>query len=183
MTSSFLLLVRVGAMGNVGRFRSATAFARGARAVCRTPRGLELGEVMEPVDSGAADGDVIRRTTQQDQLLAARLRRNADDAFTACEQLLTELDSPPTLLDVELMFDGQGLYFYFLGDVSDEVDTMTSKLAIAYEAHAQIARFSETLEAGCGPDCGTAESSGCGTSNCASCAVVDACRTPSADAT
>jgi cell fate regulator YaaT (PSP1 superfamily) len=166
-------------MGNVGRFRSTTGFARGTQTVCRTPRGLELGEVMGPVQSGAADGDLIRRTTSQDQLLAERLRRNADDAFAACQELLAELSAPPTLLDVELMFDGQGLYFYFIGDVPSEVDSMTAELAEAYEAHAQIARFSETLEAGCGPECGT-EEAGCSSGNCGSCAVAEACRTPAA---
>jgi cell fate regulator YaaT (PSP1 superfamily) len=164
-------------MGNVGRFRSSSPYARGARTVCRTARGLELGEVMGPVDSGEADGDVIRRMTQEDQLLEARLRHNADDAFAACQQLLDELACPPALLDVELMFDGQGLFFYFLGDVPAQVDAMTADLALAYEAHAQIARFTETLESGCGPECGTEEASGgCGSGNCSSCAVVEACK-------
>ena len=163
-------------MGNIGRFRSSLGFTRGTSVVCRTPRGLEQGEVMGPVKSGEFDGTVIRLLTSEVHLLSARLQLHADEAFAACHQLLVEVPNCPSLFDVELLFDGQGLYFYFLGDVPPEVDAMTSRLAEAFEAKAQIARFVDTLEAGCGPDCGTENGSGCGSTGCGSCAVAEVCR-------
>ncbi|HIF30085.1 MAG: PSP1 C-terminal domain-containing protein [Pirellulaceae bacterium] len=178
--SSFSMLVRVGAMGNIGRFRSSLGLRRGLSVVCRTPRGLEQGEVMGPVESGEFDGTVIRSMTSEDHLLSARLQLHADEAFDACSRLLVDIPNPPALFDVELLFDGQGLYFYFLGEVAAEVDAMTSRLAEAFEAKAQIAKFVETLEAGCGPDCGTEDAAGCGTTGCASCAVADKCKSKTA---
>jgi hypothetical protein len=79
------------------------------------------------------------------------------------------------LVDVEHLFDGQGLYFYFLGDVPDEVSAMTDELAEAWEARVQFRRFTERLTNGCGPDCGTGASqcgAACGTGGgCSTCAV------------
>ena len=39
--------VRIGLLGSVGRFASADSqrYPRAARVICRTPRGLEVGEV------------------------------------------------------------------------------------------------------------------------------------------
>jgi hypothetical protein len=74
-------LVRVGALGHVGRFTAVDAvrYPRDARVVVRTGRGLELGEVLaEPgnaADEAAADGSILRGLTVEDQLLEARLEK------------------------------------------------------------------------------------------------------------
>ena len=49
-------LVRVGCLGHVGRFSSLEPrmFARGTRVVCRTSRGLEVGEILSPVERPVA---------------------------------------------------------------------------------------------------------------------------------
>lgn len=169
--------VRVGALGSVGRFVAdgAQRFPRGARVVCRTVRGLEVGEVLntiEAADSQASDGSLLRRVTPQDDLLLARLDKNRDEAYHACATRLAERGLSAVLVDVEHLFDGQSLYFYFLGETTPELDSLTAELAGVYEAKAQLQKFADTLTAGCGPNCGTAEASGCGTSGgCSTCAV------------
>ena len=81
------------------------------------------------------------------------------------------------LLDVEQLFDGQSIYFYFLGDVPPEVEALTAELAEVYEAKVKMRQFSQALVEGCGPGCGTeaAGQGACGT--CTSCAVAGACGT------
>src|SRR3954467_9523297 len=76
-------LVRVGAMGQVGRFAAVDAvrYPRRSRVIVRTRRGLEVGEVLcppEDSDEGRteADGDLLRGVTIQDELLQARLEKN-----------------------------------------------------------------------------------------------------------
>jgi hypothetical protein len=172
--------VRVGVLGSVGRFAAEgrQRYARGTRVVCRTARGLEIGQVLAAADATheeACDGALLRRVTTQDDLLIARLEKNREAAFRACWDRLLELDAPPVLLDVEHLFDGQSLYFYFLGDGGPELDALTAELAAAYEAKAQLQKFAETLVAGCGPNCGTEEGGGCGSGGCSTCAV--ACAT------
>ncbi|MCU0879040.1 MAG: PSP1 domain-containing protein [Pirellulaceae bacterium] len=169
--------VRVGALATVGCFQSAGAecYARGTRVVCRTPRGLEVGEVLSAAEgrtSDAADGTLLRRITAQDDLLLARLERNREAAYRACEERLIERGIDATLVDVEHLFDGQSLYFYFLGETTPELDALTAELAEVYEAQVQFRKFTETLLAGCGPGCGTDEAeNGCASGGCSTCAV------------
>ena len=168
--------VRVGLLGSVGRFAAADAqrYPRGTRVVCRTDRGLEVGEVLAPSESDEgpdSPGLLLRQVSVEDDLLLARLERNRDEAYRACEQRLAERGIPAVLVDVEHLFDGQSLLFYFLGETSPELDALTAELAEVYEAQVQFRKFTATLIAGCGPNCGTAEGGGCGTGGCSTCTV------------
>jgi cell fate regulator YaaT (PSP1 superfamily) len=162
-------LVRVGALGHVGRFTAVDAvrYPRHSRVVVRTGRGLELGEVLAPpgenTDADSADGSILRGLTVEDQLLAARLEQNRQAAFEACAARLKAINSPAVLMDVEHLFDGQTLLFYFLGEVTPELEAITDELAELYETHVQFRRFTEAVDTGCGPGCGTDAAAGCKT--------------------
>lgn len=174
-------LVRIGAFGQVGRYLSLEGrrFRHGDRVVCRTSRGLELGEVLgssEPPPTDPAgpvvdcDGDILRGVTSEDDLLTVRLNQKRLAAIEACETLLAERQIPVTLMEVEQTLDGGTLVFYFLGEMSPEVEAITAELAAAYEQTVQMKQFAKLLEEGCGPHCGTDAAEGCGT-GCSSCAV------------
>jgi len=177
-------LIRVGSLGRVGRFTAVdqTCYPRHARVIVRTSRGLELGEVLTPpseeLDAGRADGSLLRGVTLADELIEIRLERNRQAAFDACTARLAEHHLPATLMDVEHLFDGSTLFFYFLGETTPEVEALTAELAETYEAQVQFRKFTETLTEGCGPGCGTEEATGGGCSTCATgCAVASACST------
>jgi cell fate regulator YaaT (PSP1 superfamily) len=176
--------VRVGIFGQVGRLSSAggTPYPRGKRVICRTNRGLEVGEVLSNVhDSPPAefDGTILRPVSVEDDLLLARLEKKKDAAYAACVAKLEEHQFSAVLMDVEHLFDGRSLYFYFLGDVTPELAALTEELAATYDTVVQFQKFAETLTTGCGPDCGTesAAGHGCGSGGCSTCAVVQACGT------
>jgi len=169
-------------MGQIGRFAAVDAvrYPRRSRVVVRTRRGLEIGEVLAPPegesDPAWADGEILRGMTVEDELLSARLEKHRQEAYEACVALLAEAGSQAVLLDVEHLFDGQGLYFYFLGEVTPELETCTERLADAYETTVQFRKFTETLIKGCGPGCGTEEAQGQGGCvDCTSCAVASVC--------
>jgi cell fate regulator YaaT (PSP1 superfamily) len=174
-------LVRVGALGNLGRFTAVDAvrYPRHARVVVRTGRGLELGEVLAPpegADDGAADGSILRGVTVEDQLLAARLEKHRQEALEACTARLVERQLPAVLIDVEHLFDGRTLLFYFLGEMTSELESLTDELAELYETQVQFRRFSNAVNEGCGPGCGSDAAAGCKT--CVTgCAVAGACAT------
>jgi cell fate regulator YaaT (PSP1 superfamily) len=179
-------LVRVGSLGNVGLFDSvdATRYRRGTRVICRTARGLELGEILSPWESldaslagRDADGQVLRPVTVEDDLLLARIAKRQDEAFAACARLVEARGLGAVLVDVELLFDGSSLYFYFLGETTPELESLTAELAEAYEAEVQFRRFAETLATGCGPDCGTDQAAGCQSGSCSSCVLAASCGT------
>ena len=174
-------LVQVGLFGHVGRFRTVDqrAHSRDARVICRTARGLEVGRVLtseSAADSTSPiDGELLRPVSSDDELIIQRMERFRDRAFNACAQLVQEHGFSATLVDVEHLFDGQNLFFYFLGEVSPELEKLTETLADTYEAKVKFRKFAETLANGCGPDCGTKDA--CGSNgNCQSCALKGACR-------
>src|SRR4051794_5053772 len=81
-------LIRVGAMGQVGRFAAVDAvrYPRHSRVIVRTPRGLEIGEVLAAPasrDNGQAeaDGELLRGVTIEDELLVARLEKHRTAAY------------------------------------------------------------------------------------------------------
>lgn len=172
-------------MGQVGRFAAVDAvrYPRYSRVVVRTRRGLEVGDVLSPPDDGDngrafADGEILRGMTAQDDLLQARLEKHRQEAYAACAQMLSASGEPAVLVDVEHLFDGQGLFFYFLGDVTPRLESYTERLADTYEAKVQFRKFTETLIEGCGPGCGTEEVQGRGgCETCTSCAVAGVCGT------
>lgn len=169
-------LVRVGALGRVGRFSAVDGqrYDRNRRVICRTSRGLEVGDVLavwERSTQAEADGQLLRAVTAQDELLIERIERRRNAAFRACTALLDERGVTATLMDVEHLFDGQSLFFYFLGETTPELTQLTQELAEAYETKVQFRKFTETLTEGCGPECGTKEQCG----DCSSCVLAGAC--------
>ena len=182
-------LVRVGLVGQVGRFTATggSGYPRGKRVICRTQRGLELGEVLAPVTAGEtfdSDGALLRHVSIEDELLLSRLEKKKEEAYSACADLLVERGISAILMDVEHLFDGRSLYFYFLGEVTPELEAVTSDLATTYDAAVQFQKFAAALTEGCGPGCGTEEATGggCGTAKangggCSTCSVSTACGT------
>jgi len=175
-------LIRVGALGHVGRFTAVDAvrYPRGARVVLRTSRGLEIGEVLsaapDDLPRTASDGSILRGMTIEDDLLATRLEKNRLAALDACSQRIDTLGLSATLIDVEHLFDGRSLFFYFLGEVSPALEAVTSELAEVYDATVEFRKFSDTVTEGCGPGCGTEEAAGPGCTTCSTgCAIAGAC--------
>ncbi len=166
-------------MGWVGPFRSAlgSGFARGTDVVCRTVRGVEVGQIVtdEPFDADREGGEILRPLSDEDRLVQKRLERYRARAIAACDAKLQELGLAATLLDAELTFDGTQLFFYFLGEPPPQIEQITGELSEIYQAKIHYRRFAETLRNGCGPDCGTKDG-GCSSTSCASCGAHGACR-------
>ena len=129
--------VRIGVLGHIGRFAAVDRqqYAHGRRVVCRTSRGLEIGEVLGLAEDASStanqDGNLLRFVTTEDDLLLARLEKHKEEAYRECVALLSDRQISATLMDVEHLFDGQSLYFYFLGEVTPEIESITRELAEA----------------------------------------------------
>ncbi len=181
-----LSLVRVGIMGQVGRFRASEigAWRRGDQVVCRTSRGVEAGTWLGPADVrpgtaiDVADGQILREFTSEDRLLWEHLQRLGNAAHQACAEWLANHGHAAVLLDVEPLLDGRTLYFHFLSDVEPPVQAYLDELVAIYERQVQQSKFARLLEHGCGPGCGTAAAkNGCGSaSGCAVCQVAKHCQ-------
>lgn len=178
-----LILQRVGRHAQVGRFTvdAVGELPRGARTVCRTARGLEVGVVLGATDAAngtsLADGKILRRMTPEDELLWGHLQQLGEEAHLSCTAWLAEHHIPAVLLEVEPLLDGQTLYFHFLQEVNDHVQERLDQLVSLYEQKVQQSKFANLLKHGCGPGCGTSQAkNGCGSrGGCAVCKVASAC--------
>ena len=176
-----LYLVRVGYQQEIiPLLAGAHSLARGEQIICRTPRGIEMGEVMaatnpEYIETSNAS-KYIRKARPEDELLWRQLTSLSIIASTACQSFLLKKDIPDVLLDVEPLFDGRTLYFHFLGTPSHETEQYVQELSDVYQKSVASSRFALLLEHGCGPGCGTKEKTGCGTGGgCAVCAIAGGC--------
>lgn len=133
-----------------------------------------LTAVRETTSMRKHDGTILRQAAVEDELLWTRIEKNRASAYQECQRLLDERDMEAALIDIELLFDGRSIYFYFLGTVTPEVEQLTAELAQVYEARVQLRQFSDAMTLGCGPGCGTEEAAGCG-EGCGSCAIAGAC--------
>jgi hypothetical protein len=173
--------VRIGVHGQVGRMTATgETYRRGTRVICRTVRGLEIGSILNELGrsfslSEAADGQIVRRLTTEDQLLWSHLQELALQSQAACQAWLKASCSSDQLLEVEPLFDGRTLYFHFLNSASPATEAQLDKLASIFQETVASSQFSHLLEHGCGPGCGTAAAErGCGGA-CHTCAASSRC--------
>lgn len=153
--------VRIGSWGDVALCRAAAghSYRRGGRVICRTSRGLEVGEVTgrcqptagEPAETTAT---IVRPTSPEDELLLSRLEKYRRQAIADCRRRLQAAGSNATLLDVDQMFDAATLVFYFLDPPDQRDSELVQQLAQQYESRVRSGHFAKLLASGCGPGCG-----------------------------
>ncbi len=168
--------IRIGALSEIRVASALIPISRGRRVVVRSPRGVELAEIVAPLEnsrSKQADAGksanlfrILRPTSGSDELLIERLEKYKRDAVAACRRQLQRAGSRTVLLDVDQLLDGGTLVIHFLGQVDDPARTVADQIAAEYESIVRTNHLSELLSSGCGPDCGTG--AGCG-SSCAGC--------------
>lgn len=126
-----LWLIRYGAIPEVARFsvHADLEFRRGARVVVRSPRGLEMGLVLQAAPSSSIeenDLQVDRIATADDEAAYARNAEECRASFGAWQQRLREWKLDLELIDLEWTLDRDKLIFYVLSGRGPE----TTKLAI-----------------------------------------------------
>ncbi len=183
--------VRLGALAEIRRANGSLKLTRGQRIIVRSERGVELAEVSaecprsQPTTSDSGDVGsiaqvasltVLRPTTEQDELLIRRLDRHKRIAVEACRTAIANAGSPAVLLEVDHLLDGGTLLMHFLGPVDPLAERITSEIVESYEEIVRSRYLAKLLHDGCGPDCGTDETSGCGGS-CIGCGVASICAT------
>src|SRR6185312_9526772 len=109
--------------GEFGRFRAAgpLALRRGERVVVRSPRGVEVAEVLREATPRHAQflpntsvGQLLRALTAEDERAEIDCRSRGQQLFERGRRLADELQLPLELLDVELLLDGQHALLHHL---------------------------------------------------------------------
>src|SRR6516162_8395728 len=130
-------IVRHGAMRFLGEFDPDNgAYARGQEVVVRTERGLELGQVLCPSTSRAVEligeptrGRIVRVQTERDRAERERLREAERGEMEACARFVEQRRLQMELVDVEHLFGGERIIFYFLAEKRVDFRELVKDLA------------------------------------------------------
>jgi len=143
VTTAFI--VRHGSMRFLGEFSApeGAEVRRGCVVILRTERGQESGEVLCPATPQAVAaipeptrGEILRVATTEDREKMARIREQQKQQFTDGERLVAQHHLAMQIVDVEFLFGGERLIFYFLAD--GRVDFRELVKSMAREFHTRI---------------------------------------------
>jgi cell fate regulator YaaT (PSP1 superfamily) len=148
-------IVRHGAMRFLGEFDpEAGAYARGDEVVLRTERGHELGQVLCPADPRAVQmlsepttGRIVRTMTPQDHQERRRLRQLEQRALETCERFVETRRLQMGLVDVEHLFGGERIVFYFLAEKRVDFRELVKDLAREYQTRIEMRQIGVRDEA------------------------------------
>jgi cell fate regulator YaaT (PSP1 superfamily) len=149
-------IVRHGAMRLMGEFvdPDGTLFERGTHVVVRTERGQEVGEVLCPSSPQAVahlpeptHGEIIRPLSVDDRQREEELRRLSRTQFETACRLVAEHKLQMQLVDVEPIFGGERLVFYFLADKRVDFRELVRAMAREFQTRIELRQIGVRDEA------------------------------------
>jgi cell fate regulator YaaT (PSP1 superfamily) len=148
-------IVRHGAMRFLGEFDpEAGVYARGDEVVVATERGHELGHVLCPADPRAmqflADptaGRIVRKVTDPDRQEYRRLQQLEERELETCERFVEQRRLQMELVDVEHLFGGERIVFYFLAEKRVDFRELVKDLAREYQTRIEMRQIGVRDEA------------------------------------
>jgi len=151
-----LYVVRYGMMRLLGVFEAGEGhpYARDHAVVVRSDRGLEIGTVLVEADArttgllvNAARGPILRAATDEDQLEQQRLNEGGQAEFTTCRDFIAQRRLPMQLVEVEHLFGGEKIIFYFLADGRVDFRDLVKDLAREYQTRIEMRQIGVRDEA------------------------------------
>lgn len=148
-------IVRHGAMRFFGEFDpESSAYAPGDEVVVRSERGHEVGVVLCPSSPRALEmiseptrGRIVRRMTDRDQEERRRLQRQEQIELETCERFVAHRQLQMELVDVEHLFGGERLVFYFLAEKRVDFRELVKDLAREYQTRIEMRQIGVRDEA------------------------------------
>jgi cell fate regulator YaaT (PSP1 superfamily) len=149
-------IVRHGVMRFLGDFEpgEGVACGRGSRVLARTERGLEVGDVLCEVTPQAmamitepTHGQIVRLLTPEDQVAADGLREKERKEFEACTRFVQQKQLQMALVDVEHLFGGERIVFYFLSEKRVDFRELVKDLAREFQTRIEMRQIGVRDEA------------------------------------
>lgn len=149
-------IVRTGTTRSLGVYSTSggALFPRGARVVTRTDRGLEVGEVLaEATDEAVAyleqpgRGQIMRTMTGDDEVELMRMHAAERREFEKCREMIRELGLEMKLVDVEHIFGGERIVFYYLAENRVDFRELVKALASEFQTRIELRQIGVRDEA------------------------------------
>jgi cell fate regulator YaaT (PSP1 superfamily) len=127
---------------------------RGAEVIIRTERGLEYGTILCPADPRAVEliseptrGQIVRPVSEADRAARVRLREANDTALATCQGFVASRKLAMELVDVEHLFGGERIIFYFLAEKRVDFRELVKDLAREYQTRIEMRQIGVRDEA------------------------------------
>jgi cell fate regulator YaaT (PSP1 superfamily) len=150
-------VVRFGLTRVVGEFtgKGSQRFARNAAVIVRSTRGVEWGEVLCPATEqtgaylGSQEnvGKILRSADDDDGRLRDEIQRNEREEFVGCQEMITERKLAMRLVDVEHLFGGERLIFYYLAEERVDFRELVKALAKRHKTRIEMRQIGVRDEA------------------------------------
>jgi cell fate regulator YaaT (PSP1 superfamily) len=149
-------IVRHGTMRFLGEFEpgEGETYSRADEVVLRSERGLEVGQVLCEASPRAVEllaepthGRILRRLTEEDRVALDRLRTVEADELAACQRFVAQRRLQMELVDVEHLFGGERVVFYFLAEKRVDFRELVRDLARTYQTRIEMRQIGVRDEA------------------------------------
>ena len=149
-------IARHGAMRFLGEYEAVgeASYERGQVVVVRSDRGLEIGEVLCPATPQAVRliveptrGQIVRAVTEDDRAQAECIRQSELQEFQRCTQFIHERSLQMELVDVEHLFGGDRVVFYFLAEKRVDFRELVKDLAREFRTRIEMRQIGVRDEA------------------------------------
>jgi cell fate regulator YaaT (PSP1 superfamily) len=148
-------IARHGAMRFLGEFEGDDAsYNRGEDALVRTERGLELAQLLCPATPQAValiveptHGRIVRKLSEHDRVERARLRALEANELEMCTRFVQQRRLQMELVDVEHLFGGERIVFYFLAEKRVDFRELVKDLAREYQTRIEMRQIGVRDEA------------------------------------
>ncbi|HUG93130.1 MAG TPA: regulatory iron-sulfur-containing complex subunit RicT [Planctomycetaceae bacterium] len=141
-------VVRYGATRNVAEFsaREPDHFARSAAIIVRSDRGLEWGEILCEASERTQDylggkncrGKILRPASDDDHRQRDEVAAQERGEFEGCRQMIAERNLQMQLIDVEHLFGGERLIFYYLAEQRVDFRDLVKDLAKRFRTRIEM---------------------------------------------
>jgi cell fate regulator YaaT (PSP1 superfamily) len=149
-------IVRHGTMRFLGEYEAAgeAAYHRGDAVVVRSERGVELGDVMCEASPRAVEliteptrGQIVRTVAPDDDAQVQRAHANEQHAMDTCNRIIEQRKLQMVLVDVEQLFGGERIVFYFLAEKRVDFRDLVKDLAREYKTRIEMRQIGVRDEA------------------------------------
>ena len=149
-------VVRYGSMRTLGVMssRAGDRYRRHDRVIARTPRGLEVGEVLceateEALErlGNAPTGQILRLMTSEDDNEWWHIRAEERRVFETCRKHVQKLGLQMELVDVEHLFGGERIVVYYLAERRVDFRELVKRLASEFQTRIEMRQIGVRDEA------------------------------------
>jgi cell fate regulator YaaT (PSP1 superfamily) len=130
------------------------SYRRGEEVVVRTDRGLEIGQVLCEASPAAValltdptKGRIVRTLGERDRLELDRLTQAEAGELETCARFVEQRRLQMELVDVEHLFGGERIVFYFLAEKRVDFRDLVKDLARTYQTRIEMRQIGVRDEA------------------------------------